>query len=69
MNKLSLFMKGLFWGVVVIVCAPLAWALRKDDPYDGETFSDYDDDDIGDDVDEPSNWVSGYQKRHNKDEQ
>ena len=44
-------LKFIGYLVLVIVFAPLAWVLRPAKAFDGETFGEYDDDDLGDDVD------------------
>lgn len=52
MKSLALTFKLFGWLAICVVLAPLAWALRKPDTFEGEVFSDYDDDDLGKDVDE-----------------
>lgn len=51
MKSLILTFKFVGWLVVCAVLAPLAWAFRSHDHFEGEVFSDYDDDDPGEDVD------------------
>jgi hypothetical protein len=50
MRTLALAFKLAGYALLVAVTYPLAWWLRPAD-YDGEVFAEYDDDDIGTDVD------------------
>lgn len=45
-------LKFIGYLALVIVCAPLAWVLRPTKNYEGEMFAEYDDDDVGEDLDE-----------------
>lgn len=45
--------KGAFYLVVIAIATPLLWWLgRSGDSFEGETFAEYDDDDLGEDADE-----------------
>lgn len=53
MKALSLTVKFLFYGILVLITSPLLWWLgRTGDSFEGETFAEYDDDDVGEDVDD-----------------
>ena len=43
--------KFLGYLALVIICSPVAWVMRPHKDYEGEMFSEYDDDDLGEDVD------------------
>lgn len=51
MRTLSLAFKFVGYALLVVVTAPFAWWLRHPD-YDGAVFAEYDDDDLGEDVDD-----------------
>lgn len=51
MRTLGVVFKLVGYALLVAVTYPIAWWLRPE-TYDGERFAEYDDDDIGEDVDE-----------------
>lgn len=53
MRTLALTFKFIGYLVLIAVCSPILWWLgRSGDSFEGEVFSDYDDDDEGEDVDD-----------------
>jgi hypothetical protein len=48
----ALVVKGLFYLTLIAVCSPVLWWMgRSGDSFEGETFAEYDDNDLGEDVD------------------
>jgi hypothetical protein len=50
-RTLGLVFKGMFYLLLVGLATPLLMVFGRSDDFRGESFSDYDDDDTGEDVD------------------